>query len=242
MKRLLFLSFALFLSMNLMAQITFGPRVGLNMSKYAYNYSNNSEAPDVKFKFGFGIAGVMNWQINDFLALQPAIGITKKGSSYDVKEEYSGQATVEGYSRDRVTYIDVPVNIAAGIRLGPGQIQLFAGPYIAYAIAGKNRYDIQSTGESDPVNLKDTKKIKFTNKIEEGDHDDDDIASFQRPFDYGVNIGLGYSYNQLLFNIGFAMGLANLQPDVAMQGFDPNDFKFSNRSIFFTVAWLFGAE
>lgn len=242
MKKLIILTLTLLLSMNMMAQVTFGPRVGLNISKYAYNYSSGIEEPDVKFKLGFSVAGVLNWQLNDFLALQPSIGISKKGNSHDFKEEYSGQATVEGYSRDRVTYIDVPVNIAAGIRLGPGQIQLFAGPYIAYAIAGKHRYDIKSTGESDPVDLKDSKKIKFTNKIDEEDHDDDDIASFQRPLDYGVNVGLGYNYNNLLFNLGFAMGLSNLQPDRGEAGFDPSDYKYSNRTVFFTVAWLFGQD
>lgn len=241
MKRVTFLAFALLFSINIMAQVTYGPRLGLNMSKYAYNFANDWEEPQVKFKGGFSVAGVLNWQLNDFLALQPALSITKKGTAHDVDSWNSGQYIYKGYDRDRVTYIELPVNLATGIRLGPGQIQLFVGSYIAYAIAGTNKYDYEETDNVEKTVYKDSKKIKFTNKIEEGAHDDD-VGGYQRPLDYGVNVGLGYSYNQLLFNLGFAMGLANLQPDGEGQAFDPKDLKYSNRTIFFTVAWLIGDE
>ena len=242
MKKLIILSISLLLALNLISQVTYGPRLGLNMSKYAYNWTDDWDEPQVKFKGGFSVAGVLNWQFNDFLALQPALSITKKGTAHDVDSWNSGQYVYVGYDRDRVTYLELPVNLAGGIRLGPGQIQLFVGPYIAYAIAGKNRYDYEETDNVVKTSYKDSKKIKFKNKIEEGDHDDEDVAHYQRPLDYGVNAGIGYAYNQLLFNLGFAMGLANLQPDREMEGFDPDDFKYSNRTIYITVAWLFGKE
>jgi len=242
MKKLIIWSFAALLSLNLMSQITFGPRLGLNMSKYAFNWTEDWDEPQVKFKGGFSVACVLNWQFNDFLVLQPALSITKKGTAHDVDSWNSGQFVYTGYDRDRVTYIELPVNLAGGIRLGTGQIQVFVGPYIAYAIAGKNRYDYEKNDNGIRTDYKDSKKIKFTNTIQEGDHDDEDVSGYQRPLDYGVNVGLGYRYNQLLFNLGFAMGLANLQPDRELEGFDPIDNKYSNRTIFMTVAWLFGQE
>jgi len=47
----------------------------------------------------------------------------------------------------------------------------------------------------------------------------------------------------MLFNIGFAMGFTNLQPDrTADQNYEPKDHKYSNRTVFITAAWLFGGE
>ncbi|MEE4257224.1 MAG: porin family protein [Bacteroidales bacterium] len=242
MKKILLLILAVCLSLNLISQVTYGPRLGLNISKYAYNWTDDWDEPQVKFKGGFSVAGLLNWQFNDFLALQPALSITKKGTAHDVDSWNSGLFVYTGYDRERVTYLELPVNIAGGIRLGPGQIQLFIGPYIAFAIAGKNRWDYEENDNGIRTDYKDSKKIKFKNKIEAGDHDDEDVAHYQRPLDYGVNAGLGYRYDQLLFNLGFAMGLANLQPDRELEGFDPVDYKYSNRTIFITVAWLFGQD
>ncbi len=148
-----------------------------------------------------------------------------------------------GYDRARVTYIEVPLNLAGGIRLGPGQIQLFVGPYIAFAIAGINRWDFEENDNGIRTDYKDSEKIKFKNTVSEDEHGDEDVAFYQRPLDFGIDFGLGYKYQQLLFNIGFAMGLTNLQPDMASaEDFDPKDFKYSNRTIFVTAAWLFGDE
>ncbi len=38
------------------------------------------------------------------------------------------------------------------------------------------------------------------------------------------------------------MGFVNLQSDYDGVDFDPIDYKYSNRSIFLNVAWLFGGE
>jgi len=242
MKKIGLAFFAVLIAGSLMSQIAFGPRLGINISKYAYDWSADWDEPLVNFKLGFSVAGMMNWQINDFLAFQPALSITKKGTSHDVNSWNTDQFMYTGYDRDRVTYLEVPLNLAGGIRLGQGQIQLFVGPYIAYAIAGKNRYDFEESDNGVRTDYKDSKKIKFTNEIKAGDHDDEDIASFQRPFDYGVNVGLGYRYNQYLINLGFAMGLANLQPKPYNEGENASDLKYTNRSIFLTVAWIFGDE
>jgi hypothetical protein len=226
-----------------MAQITFGPRLGFNMSKYSYNWSDDWDEPQVKFRGGFTLGGMMNWQINDFLAFQPGLMITKKGTAHDVDSWNSGQFVYTGHDRDRITYFEVPLNLAGGIRLGAGQIQLFVGPYIAYAIAGKNVYNYEENDNGVRTDFKGSKKIEFKNKIEEGDHANDDVAYYQRPFDWGLNFGLGYRYNQYLFNIGYSLGLANLQPEVYVQGVEAsNDFKYTNNTIFITAAWLFGDQ
>jgi hypothetical protein len=225
------------------SQVTFGPRIGLNISKYSFSWADDWNEPQVKFKGGFTLGGIMNLQINDFLSFQPSLMITKKGTAHDVDSWNSGQFVYTGHDRDRVTYIEVPINLAAGIRLGSGQIQLFVGPYIAYALAGKNVYNYEENDNGIRTDYKGSKKIKFTNKIEEGDHGDEDVAYHQRPFDWGLNFGFGYRFNQYLFNIGYSLGLANLQPEVYVEGVDASgDLKYTNNTIFISAAWLFGGE
>lgn len=242
MKKIVLALSACFIAITMMSQISFGPKLGLNLSKYAYDWSDDWDEPQVKLRFGGSIGGMMNLQINEWLAFQPSLSFIKKGTSYDVESWNSGQYVYTGYVRDRISYIELPLNLAAGIRLGSGQIQLFVGPYIAFAIAGVSRWNYEENDNGIRTDFKDSEKIKFKNEVPEEHDGDEDIAFYQRPLDYGFNVGFGYRYNQYLFNLGYAMGLANLQPDRSVEGFDAKDAKYSNRTVFFTVAWLFGDE
>jgi hypothetical protein len=60
--------------------------------------------------------------------------------------------------------------------------------------------------------------------------------------DIGINFGLGFQVNQVLLNLGFAMGLSNLQPDIKGDENYAADHKYYNRTIFVSAAWLFGGE
>ena len=243
MKRLLLIAIiACFFSSTAFAQVSFGPKAGVNFSKYSYSYKESYTEPEVTFRFGQSVGAVLNLQITSFLAFQPSANITIKGVAHNVNSWNSGQAVYTGYDRTRITYFEVPLNLALGIRLGQGQIQVFAGPYIAMAIIGVERWDYEENVNGIREVSKDSKRVKFRNTVSEEDHGDEDVAYYQKPFDYGVNFGLGYKYKHLLFNAGFAMGLANLQPDMSGTEFDPKDYKYSNRTIFITAAWLFGGE
>lgn len=243
MKRLLLIAIiACFFSSTALAQISFGPKLGVNLSKYGYNFKESYDEPNIKFRSGPTVGAVLNLQINSFLAFQPSANISIKGVAHNVNSWHSGQAVYTGYDRVRITYFETPLNLAAGIRLGQGQIQVFAGPYLAVAIVGVNRWDYEENVNGIREVSKDSKRVKFRNTVSEEDHGDEDVAFYQKPFDYGVNFGLGYKYKHLLFNAGFAMGLANLQPDMSGVEFDSKDYKYSNRTIFFTAAWLFGGE
>ena len=239
MKKLFLMALAMcFFVGSTIAQISYGPKVGVNISKYGYNYKESWDEPNIKFRFGQSVGAVMNLQLLDFLAFQPSASFTVKGVAYDVSSWESGHAVYTGYDRVRVTYFEVPLNFAARINLGPGNIQFFAGPYFALALIGRNVWDYEENINGIRKTSKDIEKIKFKNKVPEGEDKD----RYQRPLDLGVNFGIGYQYKHLLFNIGFAMGFANLQPDREGEDYDPADEKYSNRTVFITAAWLFGGE
>ncbi len=240
MKKLSLISFfVFFLAAGMLAQVTFGPRVGLNISKYGYNFKDAGMEPDVKFRLGGSVGAVMNLQINNFLAFQPSLSFTKKGTALDLGSNESGEAILTGYNRARVAYLELPLNLAIGIRLGPGQAQFFAGPYLAMAICGKQRWDYEENVNGVRTQIDGDKKIIFGNEAEE-DMTGSTEDIYQRRFDYGIDFGFGYRYKQLLFNFGFAMGLANLQPESPGEDSFSKDHKYFNRTIFLNAAWLFG--
>ena len=72
------------------------------------------------------------------------------------------------------------------------------------------------------------------------DYSDDEY--YQRPLDIGINFGFGYQVKNVLLNLGFAMGFTNLQPEFEDDQYKASDFKYSNRTIFISAAWLFGGE
>ncbi|MCK5337256.1 MAG: outer membrane beta-barrel protein, partial [Bacteroidales bacterium] len=151
--------------------------------------------------------------------------------------------TYDGFSRTQVMYIEVPVNFAGKFELGPGTIQVFAGPYFALAISGKENRDYTETQQDGSVTThKSDDKFKFKNEVTEEDLNEDNV-SYMRPMDIGIDFGVGYQWNFLLFNVGYAMGFSNLVPDYpSAADFDAKDYKTTNGSIFFNVAWLFGGE
>jgi len=242
MKRALLLVFSLCIAVGLAAQVTFGPKLGFNLSKYAYNYSSDFKhiEPQSKFRLGFAVGGMMNLDILEFLAFQPSLMIAKKGSGIDVADEYSGNAVITGYKRTRVTYLEVPLNLALKLKVGAFKFQIFAGPYIAYALAGKTKWDYEKNDDGIRTDHKGEEKISLKNEIpaDAGEK----TLYYQSPLDIGMNFGFGYQVNHVLINLGFAMGFSNLQPD--KEGVDSysSDFKYSNRTIFLSAAWLFGGE
>ncbi|MCK5079870.1 MAG: PorT family protein, partial [Bacteroidales bacterium] len=224
------------------SQISFGPKVGVNLSKYSQKYKDSDNEDHMKFRLGPSIGAVMDMPLNDFLSFQPSLMLSVKGTSFDLPK-MNPNHTYDGFSRDQIMYIEVPLNFAGKFELGPGTVQVFAGPYFAMAIAGKENTDYTETAQDGSVNtVKCDDKFKFTNKVTEEDWNEDDVE-WMRPMDIGINFGVGYQWNFLLFNVGYAMGFSNLVPDYpSAADFDAKDYKTTNRTIFFNVAWLFGGE
>lgn len=244
MKKLLLFALAIcFIAGSSLAQISFGPKVGINMSTFNQNFKDSDDESDLTFKFGQSIGGIVNIQIADFLAFQPSLSIINKGTAADLSEWDGDGYTYDGYNRMRITYLEMPLNIVFVIDFGSSSLQFFTGPYFALAIAGNLKWDYTWTYQGDTEIEKGDKKIKFKNEVGENDWEEG-IAGFLRPLDVGMNLGVGFQINHLLLNMGYSIGFANLQPDDADPGsdFDRKDYRFTNSTVFVTAAWLFGGK
>ena len=153
------------------------------------------------------------------------------------KEEYDAD---KGYDRWTVHFLEIPINVAFKFK----GFQAYAGPFVAIALSGKNKWDIDFDGESDS----DSESLKFGSPvdIEDLDSEYDFLAYHFKRFDYGLNIGAGYKLGPILFSAGYSLGLANLTPDLngeeeyIGESFDPKDAKRSTGTFSVTVSYFFG--
>ncbi|MCK4569874.1 MAG: PorT family protein [Bacteroidales bacterium] len=241
MKKLFtFLLLACFVSGVTLAQVTFGPKFGVNFSDYHQDVKDSDDKTDFVYKVGPAVGFAVNIPLNDFLTLQPSLSFSTKGASFDTKKwtDYDQVTAVDGYQRIRVGYFELPVNLAAGLDVGSGQLQLFLGPYIGVGISGWiiSDYTITYTdGSSDTED--DNMEIIFKDKLKKEDFKDN--AGYMKPIDYGLNFGFGLQFDPVLINVGYSLGLQNLSTEV--EDPDPdfyNDDKIYNRMFFISFAIL----
>ena len=153
---------------------------------------------------GFHVGFILETRINKHFYLQPGIFYSTKGSNYKI-----GMENVS-ISPD---YIEIPVNFLWKINLkGTAKLLIYTGPYFAAGIAGS--YNINGN----------SKKIKF------GTSASDDL----KPFDYGLNFGVGFEIHHFQITGQYGYGLMNLNPDKSAK------YTVNIAGLFFSVGYLIG--
>jgi hypothetical protein len=111
-------------------------------------------------------------------------------------------------------FIEIPVNCLYKLDLSSAKLLLFAGPYFGFGISGS----FESDGESVDISY--------------GSGEDNDM----KPFDFGLNIGVGAEIQNIEVSAQYGLGLANLAPVTT------NDTQMKVKVIGISVAYLFGAK
>jgi hypothetical protein len=129
--------------------------------------------------------------------LQPGLQLSTKGA-----KDTDGDFT----STYKLSYIELPINFLYKAALGDGHLMLGFGPYVAYAIGGKAKFEDATTSVE--------KKIIFQNEVATGDALDE---VYLKPMDFGGNILFGYELAGGLFvQLNAQLGMANISPDYAI--------------------------
>lgn len=115
----------------------------------------------------------------------------------------------------KLSYIELPLNFIYKGQLGNGYFMVGLGPYVAYGVGGKAKYEGGSvTAESD---------IKFKNEVVSGDPL---TTVYIKPFDAGGNIFFGYEIAGGLFvQLNAQLGMINIQPDHYLNPDDSSTLK-----------------
>ncbi len=171
----------------------FGIRAGLNLSNLRVDEAEAGMSP--KSLASFHVGG--SWQHlltpSMPLYLETGLYISQKGCKV---KEGGFELTI------KPLYMQVPVlavyrfETAAGISLQP-----FLGPYVAYGLSGKAKV---SMGDySSKADL-----FKESN-YEDSDGDPQPTQQLLKRFDAGLRLGVGATWNNLYFSLGYDLGLTD---------------------------------
>lgn len=209
-------------------RVSFGPRVGGNLSSATFNALNQasgggsslslsrSSLPGVQVGMGASI-GSGPW------TLQPALMFSQKGlkQTATASESFAGETvTLDLRVTSRINYLELPVNVVYTLGADGQGVQLFAGPYVAVGVGGKADYTekITSTNPTSFFNLEasGSQGYAFGNTFAEPDPNGAntvDVDARARRLDAGFNAGVGYRTGPFQAQLGYAFGLRNAQPD-----------------------------
>ena len=233
--------------------ITFGPRLGVNLSRFSYS-GTPQQFDDVKSMAGVQVGATANISFGN-LAFQPSLIFSQKGAEL----KSSGRAVNDGYpftyaitASPKLSYIELPLNFVYTSG-GDHGFQLFAGPYVAMGVGGGGSYNVAITS-TDPDLALFNGDYPGTLKVEYGTQQNDNAAAPNNPnatsapplvltfrrLDAGLNGGIGYRVGPFQAQLGYGLGLVNFVPN-DNNGQDTGS-KGYNRGFQLAANYFFGSK
>lgn len=204
MKKLVICSLLLSLSFGIVhAQSSAILKGGVNLANVSVN--NDGDIDDARTLTSFQVGIIGDLHLTSFLAIQPGIVFTGKGTKTQSGDEGDAnwyRATSNPY------YLEVPVNLVFKTPTGPVKFFAGAGPYLGIGIAGKNKVRGAILGTT----FSSEEKIEFSND-DPSTLNEEEGAGFgiMRRFDYGLNGLIGIETRNLVISANYGLGLAKLQ-------------------------------
>lgn len=214
------------------AQLTFGPKIGGNLSKLTWKEGENNESdPNYEYKPGWQIGGIIDFQLCEQFSIRPGVSVNKLSTQY--KTEYA--ITEDEETSYTATYIQVPLDFVVSLPLSAYHLKLSVGPYFQRGISGKV---VKKSG-----NTSNEKEILFKEIPENYNSADGDV--YANPWDYGINFGIGYQIEYFLISFQYGLSLSNYSPkyEVEPENYNRNEEAIERWSNFtFSLAYLFHPE
>lgn len=124
-------------------------------------------------------------------SIRPQLLYSGKGGQYALNGNPEIGPVVE--RSHKINYLEVPVQLAYSLKVGPGRALVGAGPYIGYALSGKD--NIILDGQGSPTDIEFGSETNQTRRI-----------------DYGLRVSTGYDLTSGLgLSFFYARGLANIE-------------------------------
>ena len=162
------------------APVTFGIRGGVNLAKQIAS-SDEGYSFSAKNNVGFNVGVSVDIPMLESLYLQSGLYYTVKGYKLE-EEDYTEKATP--------SYLQIPILASYRYNFSDfTQLQINFGPYLAYGIGGKYKWDDEDEDE------------KF--------FDDD----YNKRFDAGLTIGAGMTFGHIFVGLNYDLGMTNILKD-----------------------------
>jgi len=219
-KRLLSLAAVLLLlPLALQAQMEFGVQGGVNLQNLTGKYEDGDKMEN-DLTLCFNLGAFVRIPIAPDFYFQPGLQYAMKGAQ---QEMTLTKATSDDNMVMHLSYIEVPLNILYKPQLGNGNLLLGFGPYLAYGIGGKVKFQDEETD------------VLFKGDVSITEYDEQFCV---KPFDAGANIFVGYELSMgLFFQFNTQLGLLNMMPKV--EGEEIKDASVKNTGFGLTVGFCF---
>lgn len=188
-KFLLSFGTAILLAAGVQAQTAFGLKTGVNFSSYVY--TDSETLADAKTEANFHVTGYVNARIASWLYIQPEVSLEKKGSKLVESSLFGGTEVTQS-----IIWLDFPLNLVGKIPVsGLGNLFVGTGPYVGFAMDGKNTYSVNNGPKStQPAIFGKDNSWKTT--------------------DYGINFLAGVKFaKRFTLNTSYRIGMANIVGD-----------------------------
>jgi hypothetical protein len=224
-KNILFLTaFLLVLGFSAKAQLSglsFGLRGGVDFQTFNGKDMNNDPLKlSMVPRFNLGVTA--DFPIAPDFYFQPGVLFTTKGAKS--KDTFLGMDMSAEYN---LSYIELPFSLLYKPMLGSGRFILGFGPYLAFGVGGKVKYEIN--------NVSTDEKIVFGNEYESANPND---MKYFKSLDYGANLFFGYEFSGgISIQLNTQLGLAKINADNTLAPDSKTAFK--NTGVGLSVGYLF---
>lgn len=169
------------ISISSYSQVKIGYIFGMNLS--SLKVKSHGIASDQNRQIGFHWGASFDIPVGYNFSIRPGIMLSAKGSDYTIDSTDYSMAPI---------FLDVPILAMYSFGKGPMRFSVFAGPYLAYGVAG---YKVEKNGD--------------LHNIAYGSGQSSDL----KPFDAGLNFGAGVKVKGTLISAQYGIGMANLSSD-----------------------------
>ena len=182
------------------AQITYGVKLGGNLSTMKFKGKTEIKADDIKMRPGFCVGIFVNDRPEgSIVSVESGINIETKGYNYKIEGEVKtkgAKGKVSTTGSENIIYATIPVDVCLHL----GGFYLMAGQYCSVGISGKSSSNAETTV---------TVKRKTTTESASASKDLDFETDYKR-IDAGVDAGLGVKIGKIGLRFNYDLGLLNI--------------------------------
>tara|TARA_Y100000385_G_C12946327_1_gene573461 strand:+ start:236 stop:895 length:660 start_codon:yes stop_codon:yes gene_type:complete len=197
------------------SQATFGVRAGLNLAKLS-GKNFDIDGLDIKTLPSFNLGLITELGVSESFFVESGLYISGKGTKAEIDLGVGIGKTTQTFS---ALYLEIPLNASFKADLGGAMLNVFAGPYFAIALSGKNKIENPSALSS----LDSEEDLKFGT----------DVADDAKRTDFGLNFGAGVQFESIVVRAQYGLGLTNLDPE------GDSDFEMKNGVIGISLGYMF---
>lgn len=260
MKRIISVLFFEFIAMQLSAQISFGPKIGIGFSQQNYAIIENMTYYSIeKDKQDYLpvpiISEVIDIPLSKTFSIRPEIGFRKQGYSYTSQyyndSSFDEAALEKNVLQASVNYIELPVNLSIKLPVLNRRIELLIGATAGMCIGGKAtlqqyfseyNFDFSNRAWDLPQNYIIDLHVHSGSIPNNHQYVLANDGVYVNKFNFNLNFGTGYRLtNNIFLNAVFNYGLSNMLPKYDQINQDRQSY-IRSLSYSCTIAYMFGGN